>query len=277
MSGTITLPTAHSQRLEVRSEGRSLVATRTITVKGEDGRPEQLVAGQTFVHDPRHWLVKTYPHLFAPASDRTRADKATSRRTATASPVRKPPNWKPLVRLSTSTAPTVTVEIRRDAYLSMTNQAFTQRGTVETGGPLFGIPASRDAPPKIRRAGEPGPKARASGRSYHPDLEHTRREAIDLERNGGIDRWIGSWHTHPSTDGQPSDGDLQFFAWDCRELHHIGRSMDNYIALILTPNWESDYARGCHLSWVKPTLNAWHMQAVSDDQFICTPAKVERC
>ena len=84
-------------------------------------------------------------------------------------------------------------------------------------------------------------------------------------------------HTHPSTNGQPSDGDLQFFAWDCREWHHWGRSMDNYIALILTPTWEADCARGGHLSWVKPKLNAWHTHAVSEDQFICTPAKVERC
>ena len=275
MSRTITLPTAHGHRLEQRSKGRSLVATRTITVKGEDGHPEQLVAGQTFVHDPRHWLVKTYPHLFRPASDRTRAAKATRR--TTASRDRRPPMWKPLVRLSTSPAATVTVQLSRDAYLGMTNQAFAQRGAVETGGALFGIPASRDAPLKIRRAGEPGPKARASESSMWVDCEHVRREAAELERRGGLDRWIGSWHTHPSTNGVPSDGDLEFFAWDCREWHHWGRSMDNYIALILTPNWESDWGRDAYLSWVKPTLNAWHLQAVSDDQFICTPAKVERC
>lgn len=69
------------------------------------------------------------------------------------------------------------------------------------------------------------------------DCDHVRREAIELERRDGIDRWIGSWHTHPSSPnhGQPSKRDLQFFAWDCRELHHMGRDMDNYIGLILTP------------------------------------------
>jgi proteasome lid subunit RPN8/RPN11 len=123
----------------------------------------------------------------------------------------------------------------------------------------------------------PGPKARASESSMHVDCDHVRREAVELERNGGLDRWIGSWHTHPSADCQPSRNDLEFFAWDCRELHHMGRGTGDYIALIVTPNWEPDYARGCHLSWVKPTLNAWHMYPVADDQFIVERAEVVRC
>jgi len=42
------------------------VATKTTTVRGEDGKPERLIAGVSFVHDPGHWLLKTYPDLFAP-------------------------------------------------------------------------------------------------------------------------------------------------------------------------------------------------------------------
>jgi proteasome lid subunit RPN8/RPN11 len=111
----------------------------------------------------------------------------------------------------------------------------------------------------------------------HVDCEHVRREALEAERDGGLDRWIGSWHTHPSADGLPSDNDLRFWAWDCRELHHMGREIDSYIGLILTPNWQSDYIRGCHLSWVKPTVHAWRMYPVADDQFIVERAEVVRC
>jgi hypothetical protein len=121
------------------------------------------------------------------------------------------------------------------------------------------------------------PKARATEFSVHVDCEHVRREAAELERRDAIDRWVGSWHTHPSGDGQPSDSDLRFFAWDCRELHHMGRDMDHYIALIVTPNLRADWGRSAYLSWAKPTVHAWHMQAVADDQFICTRAQVVRC
>jgi proteasome lid subunit RPN8/RPN11 len=230
MSGAIALRPAGSGH-EIRGrDGVSFVAIKTATIRNEYGTEETVTAGVTHVHDGRHFLVTKYPHLFAREGARTRARAAPRRRTATSPPSttapRSAPQWKPLVRLDTRAAPTVTVAITRRAYLEMTDQAFGQRGEVETGGALFGIPA-KDGAPKIRRAGSPGPKARASRSSMRPDLEHTRREAGELERNGGLDRWVGSWHTHPSADGLPSDNDVCFFAWDCRELHHMGRSMDN--------------------------------------------------
>jgi proteasome lid subunit RPN8/RPN11 len=280
MSATIEFRPAHGTRHEVRGVGTSFVATKTITVRNEYGKDETLKAGVTFVHDARHFLVTEYPHLFAREGARTQAKRPAARPRRSAPATRpseaKRPMWTPLVRLSTSNAPTLTVQVRRDAYLSMTDQAFTQRGRVETCGALFGIPA-KDGPPTIRRAGSPGPKARATESSVHVDCDHVRRKAAELERRDAIDRWVGSWHTHPSGDGQPSRGDLQFFAWDCREWHHMGRSMDHYIALILTPNLQPVWGRGAYLSWAKPTIHAWHMHAVADDQFICTRAEVERC
>jgi proteasome lid subunit RPN8/RPN11 len=267
-----------SSRVEVRGLSRTMVCTKTTIVTNEHGQQERLKAGVTFIHDPRHWLVQTYPHLFAAAGPtRTRAKAAPRGRTAARAPRPTRPEWKPLVRLDTSAAPTFTAHITDKAYLAITDQAFGHRGEIETGGALFGIPAAKDAPLKIRRAGLPGPKARASESSMHVDCEHVRREALEAERDGRLDRWIGSWHTHPSADGLPSDNDLRFFAWDLRELHHMGRGQGDYIALIVTPKWESDYARGCRLSWVKPTLNAWRMYAVAEDQFICTRAEVVRC
>lgn len=280
MSGVIEMRPAVGTRLEVRSSDVSFVAIKTITVRNEDGNDELLEAGVTFVHDARHFLVTEYPHLFARVGAATGAKRtAAPHRAAPAIrlPEPKRPVWKPLVRITPDAPASFTVHIADRTYVDMGTQAFGQRGTLETGGPLFGIPSNGDTL-KVRRAGEPGPKARASEGTYLPDLAHARRQAIDLQRRDAIDRWVGSWHTHPSGDGQPSRPDLRFFAWDCREWHHMGRSIDNYVALILTPNWAQDRSTfETYLSWAKPTFNAWHMQAVSDDQFICTSAKVERC
>lgn len=278
MSGAIALRPADKGH-EIRSVGASFVATKTITVRNEYGQDETVTAGVTFVHDARHFLVTEYPHLFARVGARTQARAAPRRRT-TARTTRTPtsaPMWKPLVRLDTGAAPTFTVRLTRKAYLAIADQAFGQRGEMETGGALFGIPAAKDASLKIRRAGAPGPNARASRSSMRPDLEHVRREAFEAERNGGLDRWVGSWHTHPTKNGQPSDSDLRFFAWDCRELHHMGRGTGDYIALIVTPNWQRDYGRDSHLCWARPTLHAWRMYAVAEDQFIVERAEVVRC
>ena len=51
----------------------------------------------------------------------------------------------------------------------------------------------------------------------------------------------------------------------------------DYVGLILTPTWAQDRSFESYLSWVKPTVHAWHMRAVSEDQFICTRAEVVRC
>jgi hypothetical protein len=50
----------------------SFVATETIVVRGEHGEPEPLVAGQTWIHDSRHFLVRQYPDLFEPVVKRKR-------------------------------------------------------------------------------------------------------------------------------------------------------------------------------------------------------------
>lgn len=266
----------------VEQRGAMLAATKTTTVKGEDGKDETLIAGVSRVA-AGHWLTTRYPELFVPepprGKRRTSARPRRQARTRAAAPKRTPAaEWKPLVRLDTRTAPTFTVRLSERAYLGVTDQAFGQRGTVETGGALFGIPAAKDVPLKIRRVGVPGPKARATEGTMYFDVEHIRQEAIELEQRGGLDRWVGSWHTHPGTlAGHPSQTDLRSFAWDCRRLRDMGRSMDNYIGLILTPAWHGVYGRDAYLSWVKPTVHAWRMYAVADDQFIVERAEVVRC
>jgi hypothetical protein len=49
----------------------SFVATKTMTVRGEDGEMVDLAAGQSFIHDEQHHLIRTYPDLWAPTSKRT--------------------------------------------------------------------------------------------------------------------------------------------------------------------------------------------------------------
>lgn len=272
-----------ADRVEVRERKvQTMVATKTTTVTGEDGKPEHLKALVTFIHDPRHWLVQTYPDLFTPAGPaRTRAKTPPRRRAAARAPSPARPPWKPLVRLDTRAAPTFTVRIREDAYHDMADQAFSMRTTgFEIGGGLFGAPVrDSDTTLTVRYAGEPGPGARTSPSGMRVDCEHIRREASRLKRTGSPVDHVGHWHTHPSPDasGEPSPADLQFFAWDCREWHLFGRSMQHHVGLILTPKWDRDSRCESYVSWAKPNVHAWHMQAVSDDQFICTRAKVVRC
>jgi hypothetical protein len=151
----------------------------------------------------------------------------------------------------------------------------------ETGGGLFGVPArEREDTLTVARALEPGPNTRGGLGRVRVDLAHIRAEDAALERIGNDERWIGTWHTHPGAPdgtGIPSKNDLEFWACDCRELRLAGRSSPHYVGLILTPRWVRDnYTCEREASWVRPAVYAWHMRAVADDQFIVTPARVER-
>ena len=283
MSGaTITVPPSPSARHELRNAGASFVATKTATVRNEDGKDETIKAGTTWVYGARHFLVVTYPYLFERRGTRAaRSAPQRPRRSTPARPARPAsPTWKPLVRLSPDPSG-FTVRLSENAYQAMGDEAFGQRHrNIETGGALFGEPAKdSDQRVRVKRAGGPGPKARSGESWMHADTDHYRREAIELHRSGSPLRWIGDWHTHPTVDsGWPSENDLRFFAWNCRELHHMGRSMNHYIGLILTPVRSQDRFTFEHTaSWARPTITAWHMQAVGEDQFICAPAEVVRC
>jgi hypothetical protein len=297
MSRQIVLPAAPGQRMETRDRGGMLVATKTCIVKGEDGIPERLKAGQTFVVTG-HWLAQTYPDLFAAdqaerarpravpsEADELKRELQIRKQTIGGRPATRklnlplpsePKKWKPLVRFNPTAEPDFTVTLSSNARSLMAELAFLARGAYETGGALFG-PAARSSSGKgeVRIAGEPGPAARSWRSTMKPDLEHIRREAGELERSGSDLRWVGHWHTHPSGDGQPSPGDLEFFAADCREQTLHGHPLEHYVALILTPR--RDWHRHDHepyMSWAKPMLHAWHMRQLSDDQFTCRRAVI---
>jgi hypothetical protein len=260
----------------------TFVATDTTVVVGEDGRSEALKAGQTFVHDARHYLVVTYPHLFRPASvPRARPARAAKRPPAprrTRSSLQLPTPWNPLVRLDTDRAPTVTVRISERVYLAMGDEAYTQRGQVESGGYLFGH-RSGDSCLTVTRT-RPLLRAKATRTSLRFDVTDVLREAKRMHGDPGEPNgWVGLWHAHPVVgDGQPSDGDLRAFANQCRNLHEIGGELSQYVGLILTPNWGRDQHTCEHYpSWAGPTVHAWHMRALSHDQFVCNRAEVVRC
>jgi hypothetical protein len=48
----------------------SFVATQTVTVRGEDGQLADLTAGQSYVYDDLHYLVRTYPDVWAPTTSK---------------------------------------------------------------------------------------------------------------------------------------------------------------------------------------------------------------
>jgi hypothetical protein len=62
----------------------TFVATKTMTVRGEDGQLDDLVAGQSFVYDEQHYLIRTYPDLWAPSRQHEpqRRQRGTQRRWA---------------------------------------------------------------------------------------------------------------------------------------------------------------------------------------------------
>lgn len=82
-----------------------------------------------------------------------------------------------------------------------------KRRLVETGGPLFGHRVDDDV--VVRRAFGPGPGARHRPRSLHPDRDATQA-AIELihRESGGLDLYLGDWHTHPFGAARPSGRDV---------------------------------------------------------------------
>jgi Prokaryotic homologs of the JAB domain len=264
-----------------RERSATFVATETTVVLGEDGRSEALKAGQTFVHDARHYLVATYPDLFrrvtAPRERPGRAVQqppapATPRRTDS-SPLQLPRPWNPLVRLDMAAAPTFTVRIAERVYLAMGDKAYAQRGQVESGGYLFGRASGRASMTVCRT--RPLERAKATRTSLRFDVSDVLREAKQMhDDTGEPNGWIGLWHAHPVVgDGQPSDADLRVFANQCRSLHEIAGELPQYVALILTPSWNRNQNTCEHYpSWARPTVHAWHMRALSDDQFVCNRA-----
>ncbi|WP_431235916.1 Mov34/MPN/PAD-1 family protein [Mycolicibacterium psychrotolerans] len=103
---------------------------------------------------------------------------------------------------------------------------------LETGGILLG-PDMADTI-FISRAGDPGPRAHRTERSFQRDLAHAQSLADAAWEEDGH-QWIGEWHTHPSGEMTPSALDLHSYF---QHLHDPELHLDRFVAIIvgLTPH-----------------------------------------
>jgi hypothetical protein len=278
MSAAVELRPAHGTRHEVRSRGASFVATKTITVRNEVGKDEELKAGVTFIHDARHFLVTEYPHLFArEGSTGSRAKVTPPRRTKPATRPNTFSTERPRVVLLDGSEPTVMVRLCRSARDVIRDQAFRARDGDEIGGALYAVPntSKRPAELEVERACGPGPKSRRAPAEFRSDISYY--VANENRANGEHQRsvcWIGDWHCHPiSQQGLPSPADLLGWA---RALQAYGpeRGLSTYVGLIVTAPYRAEWGHDARQDWNSPRLHAWVLSNAFE-RWVCTPGRIE--
>jgi hypothetical protein len=253
----------------------TFVATESTVVLGEDGQTEELKAGQTFVHNARHYLVTRYPSLWrrVSAPDRQAAGRRPAARprlaparAVAATPPAPPAAHRPLVILNQSAPATFTIKLSEKARDLIRDEAWRSRDGDEIGGALYGEPAGLgDTGLTIKRASGPGPRSTRSAARFTIDSA-----AFQAGENGPV-RWCGDWHTHPgSALGIPSDGDLK--GW-VRTLEAYGT--DRYLGLIVTaPRWDSVWGEDARPDWNEPAVHGWVLTHAYE-RYTCQPAHVE--
>ena len=88
----------------------------------------------------------------------------------------------------------------------------------ETGGVLFGYEPPRTKDLVITHIIGPGPNARHENESFVPDSLWQQAQIDDYyRRSGGIETYLGDWHTHPS-------GGSTFSRKDRRTLKRIAKT-----------------------------------------------------
>lgn len=95
------------------------------------------------------------------------------------------------------------------AHSSIETVCRAETGGLETGGILLGHQHS-DGHLSVTFAGDPGPQAERTRRSFRRDAQHARalaREGYARDRSV----WIGDWHTHPDGPAHPSSTDLRAY------------------------------------------------------------------
>ena len=137
---------------------------------------------------------------------------------------------------------------------------------METGGiGLFGL-RERDGVFAIVIATRLGPGGRRKPNSVLLDYGEVERVARDLDNAGNHDiRLLGSWHTHPSGDGHPSQADRRN-ALDALGWHDL-RVPSFSASLILT----ASPSRG----WSAPVFHAWVTRRNTRGFAITEPASLE--
>lgn len=135
-------------------------------------------------------------------------------------------------------------------------------GDVEAGGLLLAHQRPRLHPRDAyivaaTGAGSDGEHGRSIVR-YRPERIKAELPEV-LARQGLVE--IGSWHSHPTTDATPSDGDLECWRSDLEE-NDLNLAC---ICFIATPG-----ERG----WTVPNLTAWVTWRTWDGRYLCDPARL---
>lgn len=142
-------------------------------------------------------------------------------------------------------APTVTLSLRGSVWDDLRSLAGESRDGLETAGFLFGdhylLSRSEVSPRWVTRAVQDRQVGRAS-----LDIPALVAEKSTLRKSGITHIGeIGNWHTHPGSNGVPSENDLRNWL---NAHDFLGRSA--YFGLILTAD-PSDQR------WRKPIVHAW--------------------
>ncbi len=125
----------------------------------------------------------------------------------------------------------------------------------ETGGLLLGY-CSPDGSLVVADATGPGPRARRTRDSFHPDVVWQRSEVADrYAASGRINTYLGDWHTHPR-------GVLLLSPTDRRTLRRIAQTTTarapHALMAVLAPDAEGGLAVWQHRGRLRtPRRLAW--------------------
>lgn len=116
------------------------------------------------------------------------------------------------------------------AHASIEAVCLAETGGLETGGILLGH-QHFDGHLSVTVAGDPGPRAERTRRSFRRDADHARALAHD---GYACDRsvWVGDWHTHPDGPAHPSPTDLRAYVDIVRDPDE---TFDMFLSLIVVP------------------------------------------
>lgn len=151
-----------------------------------------------------------------------------------------------------------------EGALQTIRQETSKYPTLETGGALFGW---RDINQYvIAYAGDPGPRAQHREYSFEADRGHSQSLIDRLhEKSQGRYRFIGSWHSHPGNNRDPSERDRKT-ASDIAADRKV--NLAEPLILIISqrasalPNEDPDTRVSCY-SWSQPEQQLVRTQLLS--------------
>lgn len=146
--------------------------------------------------------------------------------------------------------PELLVSIKLDAEISdaIKKMARKSEDGRETGGILLGHGPDGANVVHVKRAGDPGPKARREPGFFLRDLKYAQ-ELADVAWVEDKTIWVGEWHTHLHGNPRPSQTDLATYAG---HLAAAELEFEVFVSIIAVPDPE----RG----WMKPLLAPWLLE-----------------